>query len=224
MGWRACGPALAKACRQARPECRCGAWQAGVAVAKRDTRPGGQRMGMRPPHAPVCLRCPATPQAGGCVGRGTGQVDRARQGKPGPCVRQPSKTQLSACQLRARQSPPHNTPPAHPATLGTPAPPPTRHCQHTRTAPPPPAQVPFRHRSNPVFEETVELVVPGAVAQQRGAQVEVEVWVEHYLRKASFKVGRGVLVLVSLLFQSEAECRGVERLGPMSGRRRLWHT
>ncbi|KAL4458138.1 hypothetical protein ABPG75_013003 [Micractinium tetrahymenae] len=48
-------------------------------------------------------------------------------------------------------------------------------------------KVPFRHRSNPVFEETVELVVPGAVAQQRGAEVEVEVWVEHYLRKASFK-------------------------------------
>lgn len=49
-------------------------------------------------------------------------------------------------------------------------------------------QVPFRHRSNPVFDETLEVIVDGATAQQRDLQVVVEIWMLHMLRKPTFRV------------------------------------
>ena len=54
-------------------------------------------------------------------------------------------------------------------------------------------QVSFRHRSNPVFDESVELVVDGATARQGDLAVHVEVWVQHYVLKDTFKVGDWVL-------------------------------
>ena len=50
-------------------------------------------------------------------------------------------------------------------------------------------QVSFQHRSNPVFDESLELVVDGATARQGDLSVHVEVWVQHYLLKDTFKGG-----------------------------------
>lgn len=49
-------------------------------------------------------------------------------------------------------------------------------------------QGPFRHRANPVFDESVELIVDGETAQRRNLEVSVEIWVLHLIRSPSFKV------------------------------------
>lgn len=50
-------------------------------------------------------------------------------------------------------------------------------------------QVPFLHRSNPVFDERLEVIVDGATALQRDLLVHIDIWVQHWILRDTFKVG-----------------------------------
>lgn len=66
---------------------------------------------------------------------------------------------------------------AHPPKAPPHTPPtPTRNTHPLLLPPPAPPieQVPFRHRSNPTFDETLELVLDGATAGQPDLEINVE--------------------------------------------------
>lgn len=60
------------------------------------------------------------------------------------------------------------------------------HC--TPATSPTSCQVPFRHRANPMFDETLELIVDGETASWRDLQVHIELWSDRWVRRPAFKV------------------------------------
>ncbi|KAI3427265.1 hypothetical protein D9Q98_007197 [Chlorella vulgaris] len=66
-------------------------------------------------------------------------------------------------------------------------------------------KVSFQHRRDPAFDERLELIVDGDTAAAEASQIELEVWVSHFLRPDSFK-GRAVVPLREV--QSRRRLRG----------------
>ena len=79
--------------------------------------------------------------------------------------------------------------------------------------------MPFRHRSNPVFDESLEVIVDGETATRRDLQVQVEIWMTHMVRKPTFKArpgGEAGLAGSSRRCLLPAFCRRCARVAPKS--------
>jgi hypothetical protein len=71
--------------------------------------------------------------------------------------------------------------------------------------------VSFRHRSNPVFDETLELLLDGSLTRQPDLAIHVEVWVQHFILPSTFK-GR-----VSIPLRQVLERRRLRDTWPLEG-------